>query len=456
MADSISTKPDSTRPDITLDPRTYARGLSCVHCGLCLPACPTCVETGNEADSPRGRIQLMLAMADGRIRATPDAVNHLDLCLDCRACEPACPSGVVYHELIEETRVKLAHRADPIDSTSPDKPEPTVVDRFLRFLFFHVLTHPTRLKLALLPARLLQKVGLWKVFKSIGLFNILGPKLGKLQQMLPSSGQLWPPAPCERYGNSNATKRVGFLTGCIGSVMYEPVNRRAIELLVACGAEVLVPKSQGCCAAIHHHNAAEHEAQQLARANIDAFLPKNSEREVDWIVSTIGGCGAQLRDYSTLLRDDPNYADRAKTFVSKVRDISEVLLELGLPSNLHRVQETVTYHDACHLAHAQRVTTAPRALLGKVPGLKLIPLHESDMCCGAAGTYNLTQPEMATQLARRKLENIAQTNCSICVTGNAGCSMHIASEADRLGRKLRVVHPVDILHRAVFGSRKSV
>ncbi|HQY88888.1 MAG TPA: heterodisulfide reductase-related iron-sulfur binding cluster [Tepidisphaeraceae bacterium] len=439
-----------TKPDITLDPRTYARGLSCVHCGLCLPACPTYTETGNEADSPRGRIQLMLAMADGRIRATKDAVEHLDLCLDCRACEPACPSGVVYHELIEETRVKLEQRSDSIESDSKNKDRKTIVDRFLRLMFFHIFTHPTRLKLALLPARLLQRIGLWKVFNSIGLFNILGPKLGKLQQMLPSQGQLWPPAPREKYGTG--TKRVGFLTGCIGSVMYEPVNRRAIELLVACGAEVLVPKSQKCCAAIHHHNAAEHEAQRFARANIDAFLPKDSAQPVDWIVSTIGGCGAQLRDYGTLLRDDPNYAERAKIFAWKVRDISEVLLELGMPANLHRVEETVTYHDACHLAHAQRVTVAPRALLAKVPGLKLIPLPESDMCCGAAGTYNLTQPEMATKLARRKLDNIALTKCSTCVTGNAGCSMHISSEADRLDRKLTVVHPVDILHRAVFGN----
>lgn len=452
MPDSPSTRPDPTRPDITLDPRTYARGLACVHCGLCLPACPTYTETGNEADSPRGRIQLILAMADGRIRATPDAVNHLDLCLDCRACEPACPSGVVYHELIEETRVKLAHRNGPIDSASSGKPGPNIVDRFLRFLFFHIFTHPTRLKLTLLPARLFQKIGLWKMFKSIGLFNMMGPKLGKLQQLLPDSGRLWPAAPREHYGNLTATKRVGFLTGCIGSVMYEPVNRRAIELLVARGAEVLVPKTQQCCGAIHHHNAAEREAHLLARANIDAFLPKNSEREVDWIVSTIAGCGAMLRDYATLLRDDPDYAGRAEIFESRVRDITEVLLELGLPEKLHRVEETVTYHDACHLAHAQRVTVAPRMLLAKVPGLTVIPLPESDMCCGAAGTYNLTQPDMATRLARRKLDNIAQTKCSTCVTGNAGCSMHIASEANRLGRHVRVVHPVDILHRAVFGT----
>ena len=212
----------------------------------------------------------------------------------------------------------------------------------------------------------------------------------------------------------------------------------------------LRPPAQNCCGAIHHHSGAHAPAEALARRNIDAFLPVG-EGGVDFIATNIAGCGAMLREYDVLLRDDPQYSERAKQFVTRVRDISEVLLELGLPEMRHPVNETVTYHDACHLAHAQKVTAAPRKLLEKVPGLKLVPLPESDMCCGAAGTYNLTQPEMSTALAARKLSNIAATGAAVCATGNVGCAMQIQSEAAARGEKLRVEHPVDLLHRAVVG-----
>jgi glycolate oxidase iron-sulfur subunit len=207
---------------------------------------------------------------------------------------------------------------------------------------------------------------------------------------------------------------------------------------------------QTCCGAIHHHNGAWAPAQEFARRNIDAALPKDGP-PADRIVSTIAGCGAMLKDYDHLLRDDPRYAERAKAFVARVRDVSEVLAELGLPEMRHPVNLTVTYHDACHLAHAQKVTAAPRKLLAAIPGLKLVPLAESDMCCGAAGTYNLEHPEMATDLATRKLRNIASTGAATCVTGNAGCALHIGSGAAARGQTLRIVHPVELLHRAVFG-----
>lgn len=437
MSTSLPISP--SKPAIELDPRTFKRGLSCVHCGLCLPACPTYTETGNEADSPRGRIQLMLGLADGRLELTESAKEHLDLCLDCRACETACPSGVVYHELIEETRAK-------IDAKTPL----TAKGKFLRWVFFNIFTKPTRLKLSLVPARIMQKIGLYGLVRKTGLFKLLPGELRKMEQMLPPTGRLWPKRPKELYPAPNAKKRVAFLTGCVGSVMFDEVNRKAIELLVACGAEVIVPRSQTCCGAIHHHNAAHHEAEQLARQNIDAMLPDGG-KEVDYVVTTIAGCGAMLRELDLLLRDDPKYAEKSKRFASKVRDISEVLAELGLPEKLHSVEATVTYHDACHLAHAQRVMAAPRTLLAKVPGVKLISLPESDMCCGAAGTYNLTQPEMATRLAERKLKHIASTGAPTCVTGNVGCAMHIDSEAQARAMNLKVMHPVEILHQAVFG-----
>lgn len=421
-----------------LDKRAYQRGLSCVHCGLCLPACPTYTETGNEADSPRGRIQLMLGLSDKSIQVSESAIHHLDLCLDCRACETACPSGVVYHELIEDARARLSRES-----------QPSLQTRVVRWMFLNIFTRPTRLKLAILPARVMQKIGLYALLRKVGLFKLLPSQLRKMEQMLPARGSLWASSLPALTPSDNPKARVGFFAGCVGSVMFEDVNRMAVELLVACGAEVVAPVAQRCCGAIHHHNGYQEPAAELARRNIDAFLPL-AGKPVDFIATNIAGCGAMLRDYDVLLRDDAAYRDRAKIFASKVRDISEVLIELGLPKPANPIEQTVTYHDACHLAHAQKVTGAPRQLLKSIPGLKLVPLPESDMCCGAAGTYNLTQPEMATRLAERKLANVGLTGCTICVSGNVGCALHIQSQADATGKTLNVVHPIELLHRAMF------
>ncbi len=429
-------------PDLTLDPRTYGRALSCVHCGLCLPACPTYTETGHEGDSPRGRIQLMRGLADGAISLTPTVQEHLDLCLDCRACETACPSGVVYHELIEETRMRFAHTQ-----------RAGMQSRLMRALFFQLLTRPFRLKLALLPARLLQKLGIYALLRRSGVFGILPAGLAKMEQMLPGNGQLWPRALPEITPPPNRARpsmTIGFLPGCVGGVMFSEVNRKAVELLAAGGAEVVVPARQTCCGAIHHHNGDHDSAMSRARRNIDAFIPVGG-KQCDLIVTAIAGCGAMLREYDVLLRDDAEYAARAKVFASRVRDVSEALIQLPLPEPRFSVNATATYHDACHLAHAQKVTAAPRKLLARVPGLKLVALPESDMCCGAAGTYNLTQPEMATKLADRKLRHIASTRAAMCITGNVGCAMHIQSRAHAAGQTLRVMHPVEILHRGIFG-----
>jgi glycolate oxidase iron-sulfur subunit len=437
-----------TATPLPLDPRTYDRALSCVHCGLCLPACPTYTQTFHEGDSPRGRIQLMRGMAEGVIQPTESVRKHLDLCLDCRACETACPSGVVYHELIEETRERLSRDV-----------KLTLQARFMRWIFFHVFIYPTRLKLALLPARLMQKIGLYALLRKTGLFKLLPTQLRKMEQMLPTSGKIWPgrlpssmPARNQPRGpiSHDAKQIVAFFPGCIGSVMFEKVNRQAVELLNACGADVRVSRGQVCCGAIHHHNGSWEPAKQFARRNIDVILGTGSASP-KLIATNIAGCGAMLKDYDHLLRDDPQYADRAREFSSRVRDISEVLLELGLPEIKHPVNLTITYHDACHLAHAQKVTAAPRKLLARIAGLKLVPLAESDMCCGAAGTYNLTQPEMATDLADRKLKYIQATGAAVCATGNVGCAMHIQSQAQARGQQLQVVHPVELLHQAVFG-----
>jgi glycolate oxidase iron-sulfur subunit len=383
----------------------------------------------------------MMGLATGDIQLTPSVRHHLDLCLDCRACESACPSGVVYHELIEETRQRFAEMAPPRGHR-----------RLMQAIFYNVFVYPTRLKFALLPARIMQRLGIYAALRKSGLFQYLPEGLQKMEQMLPEEGRLWPKALPEKTLARSDTRKatVGFFAGCIGSVMFDKVNRKAVELLSAAGAEVIAPRAQVCCGAIHHHSGSNKPAVAFAKQNIDAFIPEKGE-PVDFIATNIAGCGAMLREYDHLLRDNAKYAQRAKEFARRVRDISEVLAELGLPEMKHRVETTATYHDACHLAHAQKVTAAPRKLLAQVPGLKMVPLPDSDMCCGAAGTYNLEHPAMSTKLAERKLKNIRYTGAELCITGNVGCAMQIQSEAQRHGKNLRVLHPVEVLHQAVFG-----
>lgn len=449
-------------PTIGLSPAAYSAGNACVQCGLCLPACPTYLETGNEADSPRGRIRQMLGLHDGDVPYTAAGQEHLDRCLDCRACETACPSGVVYHRLIEDARHKLEER-----KLGEHKKLPPRI-RFERWLFENVLTQPARLRMALLPVRVLQKLGLWRLLRKLGANRLLPASVARLERMLPDGGSIWPGSlpPYSRAGgielvvtmlnpSANGSARpaalVGFFEGCIASVMNAEVHRKAAELLCASGADVICPPDQICCGAIHLHNNDPVAAMDLARRNIDVYLPEGGP-ELDYIVTCTAGDGAMLRQYGELLADDERYAQRARRFSAKVRDITEVLLELGLPRMNARLAGAVTYHDACHLAHAQQVTRAPRDLIRAIPGLELVELPESDVCCGAAGTYNITQPEMAGALARRKLDRVRETRSEYLVSGNIGCSLHLAAEARDRRQEVKIIHPVELLHAAVFGA----
>lgn len=438
--------PGHPLPVLKLDPRTYARAQDCVHCGLCLTACPTYLVTGSEADSPRGRIHLIKGLADARIAPTPAVLKHLDLCLDCRACETACPSDVVYHELIEETRARFAEAGSP-----------PPMDALTRTAVFHLLPYPVRLKLALLPIRLLQRLIAWEpLVRGLAAMRMTRG-LHNLSRLVPRQGRLWEPALTEHYpaqpaSGSGAEMKIGFFTGCVGSVLDCDVNRQAVQLLQLAGCRVWAPRPQYCCGAIHHHSGRIEQARRFARANIDAFQRRAGPHRCDRIVSTVAGCGAMLKEYPHLLRDDPAYAPRAEAFAACVHDISELLLELApLPPPQRALHATVTYHDACHLAHAQRVTEAPRKLLSWISDLRVVPLVESTVCCGAAGTYSLQQPHMAAALAQRKLQRILDSGADTCVTGNVGCAMQIRAEADRQGANLRVVHPVTLLHEAYFG-----
>jgi glycolate oxidase iron-sulfur subunit len=458
---------------LKLDPRTYDRALSCVHCGLCLPACPTYLQTGHEAEGPRGRIQLMRGLSDGTIEPTRKVREHLDSCLGCRGCETACPSGVVYHELLDETR----HRLKKYDREKP--PQYESYRGVLRWFVRNVVTHPTRLKVSVAPIRMLKRTGMYGVLERLKVMQLLPPPLRKMEQMLPETGPIWP-RPLPRYtgakgmdavlmalqntamlgrfaqskdgSNARSTTRkiAGFFAGCVGSIFYDRVNRMAIDLLAACGLDVFAPSSQGCCGAIHKHGGEIEEARRLARKNIDLFLPRDGSA-VDFIVTNIGGCGAALQEYDVLLRDDPEYASAAREFRRRYRDISQMLLELKLPEMTHPVHLTAAYHDACHLTHAQRLREPPRQLLSQIPGLKLIPMLEADLCCGAAGTYNLEQPRMAAELADRKLGNIVAAGADVLIAGNAGCAAHLAAHAKSRGVNLRIMHPVELVHQAIFG-----
>ena len=449
---SAGDRPRTTSlPQLKLDDHTYDRALACVHCGLCLPACPTYTTNGLEGDSPRGRIQIMKDLADGRIDATAPVLEHLDLCLDCRACETACPSGVVYHELIETTRAQL----------KPQRRQ-SLNDRMLDLMFNHIFTRPTRLKFALLPARLLQRVGLWNLLANGAPSRLMPASIRKMNRMLPKQGKLWPanlrshyPATRNRTSQGKPKATVAMFPGCVGSVMYQHVNRKTVELLQLFGCDVVVPKAMTCCGAIPHHAGDEEAARKFIRQNIDAIFPtrEGDTPKIDFIVNNIAGCGAGLKDAGHIMRDDAQYADRAAYFSSRVRDITELLVELDPDKPDRAMDRTVAYHHACHLAHAQKVTDPPMTVLSWIPGLKVAPLQESDMCCGAAGTYNLSEPEMATQLGQRKVEHLRAAGVSICVTGNVGCAMQIASEAEAAGLTLELLHPVELLHEAYFGRR---
>jgi glycolate oxidase iron-sulfur subunit len=410
----------------------YRRYQECVHCGLCTASCPTYIETCDENDSPRGRIYLMRAVADGRLAMGPGVREHLELCLDCRACESACPSGVQYGKMIEPFKIALQSAAKGREKTS----------LLQRLILHHLFPYPRRVKLALWPARLLQRIGFLDWAERMGLFRLLPPTLRRMQAMLPqltgASGRL--PEVLPPVGTKRA--RVALFLGCVADAMYPETNAATARVLQENGCEVVVPRGQACCGAIHYHSGVERPAVDLARRNLAVF----DDAGVEAIIVNAAGCGAMLKDYAHLL--PPELHDQAALFVAKVKDISEFLVALGPLPSRNAVRLRVTYHDACHLCHGQQIRSQPRALLAMIPGLELVPLEETEICCGAAGTYNLTQPEMSERLGRRKMDHIEATHAQVVATGNVGCILQIARKVKERGRAIEVVHPVDLLDRA--------
>ena len=415
----------------------YRRFQDCVHCGLCTASCPTYVETGDENDSPRGRIYLMRAVTDGRLAMSDSVRKHLNLCLDCRACETACPSGVQYGRLIEPFKVALEQSAPAEKKTS----------LLQRMILHHLFPYEKRVKLALAPARVFQRLGLIDWAEKAGLMKLLPPTLRRMQAMLPANlkGGSRLPEVLPPIGEKRAT--VALFLGCVADAMYPGTTAATARVLQHNGCEVHIPREQVCCGAIHYHSGVEGPALDFARTNMRVFEPA----KYDAIIVNAAGCGAMMKDYDHILPAADR--DAAKRFKEKVRDISQFLMELGPVRPAHAVARRVTYHDACHLCHAQGVRNQPRQLLGMIPGLELVPLEESEICCGAAGTYNLTQPEMSERLGRRKMDRIAKTGAEVVATGNIGCILQIARKVKERNAPIEVVHPIDLLDQAYRGTR---
>jgi glycolate oxidase iron-sulfur subunit len=407
----------------------------CVHCGFCLPVCPTYVLWNQEMDSPRGRIYLMKMVADGAATINETWVSHFDACLGCMACVTACPSGVEYGKLIEATRAQIERR---YTRPAPEK-------RFRRLLF-SIFPRPDRLRALLLPLRLYQKAGLQSLVRRAGIPKLLPARFRAMEALLPQvpAQETLPeliPAQGERR------RRVGLLLGCVQRVLFPQVNAATARVLAAEGCEVVAPKAQPCCGALLVHAGEEEQAVQLARQTIDAF----EKAQVDAVIINAAGCGSNVKEYGHLLRDDPEYAERAKAFAAKCRDVSEFLAELEPRATRHALPLRVAYHDACHLQHAQGVRLQPRTVLGRIPQLEVLEIPEAAICCGSAGIYNLVQPEAATELGDRKASHIAALEADIVVSGNPGCLLQLQSALARAGRKLQVRHFIELLDASIRG-----
>lgn len=433
-AGPVPSSAGATVPGARID---YERFLDCVHCGLCTSACPTYLETGNENDSPRGRIYLMRSVVDGRLPLDETVSRHLDLCLDCRSCETACPSGVQYGRLIEPFRVDMRKsQSAPARNTEPAW--------FRRFVLYGLFPYPNRMRWALLPARVMQKLGLDRWLDRIGLTKRLPGPLARMQALLPPLGPTPAPLPEVLPAIGPRRARVALFTGCVAETLFAETNRATARVLQHNGCEVVVPRSQVCCGAIHYHSGAGGPALDFARRNAESF-----PADVDAVVVNVAGCGSMLKDYGHVAHetapDDAAVGALLSKFASKVRDVSEFLAALGPVRPEGPIPLRAAYHDACHLVHAQKVREQPRSLLALVPGLELVPLAESEVCCGAAGSYNLTEPEMADRLAKRKCDHVLSTGAQVLITGNAGCSLQIRAALHRRGHPLWVAHPMDVL-----------
>jgi glycolate oxidase iron-sulfur subunit len=440
---NAAAKPVSAAGSSTIN---YDRFLDCVHCGLCTSACPTYLETGDENDSPRGRIYLMRAVTDQRIELSPSVARHLELCLDCRSCETACPSGVQYGRLIEPFRIGMQQRGEGSGESSAPR-------WFQRLILYGLFPYAGRLRWALAPARIMQALQLDRLADLVGATKLLPSPLRRMQRLLPALKRTPPPLPVVLPAKGARRARVALFTGCVADAMFRDMHWATARVLQANGCDVVVPQRQACCGAIHYHTGAGAPALEFALQNLAAFMEAdNGEVPIDAYIVNVAGCGSMLKDYGhvadELMPEDEAQRRRLAEFAAKVKDVSEFLEELGPLSPTREVKMKATYHDACHLCHAQGVSRQPRELLSRVRGLELVPLAESSICCGAAGSYNLTEPDMADRLGKRKADHIRDSGAAAVISANAGCTLQIQALLRESGNPLPVLHPVEILDRA--------
>ena len=415
----------------------------CVHCGFCLQACPTYLQLGLETDSPRGRIHLIQALAEGRVEATPSLVGHLDLCLQCRACETACPSSVPFGRIMESGRAMLVQQG-----------RLPLAWRVRLFLLRQLLPYPKRLRFLFSLLRLYQRSGLQRVLRASRLLRLMPGGLSEAESMLPQV----PPRPFELppkpTGTAATSRRVALLTGCAMPLLYPRTHEATVRVLARHGFQLVAPAEQRCCGALNLHAGDRRTTRELARRNIDAFLSAG----VEVVIVNSAGCGSTMKEYGELLAEDAEYAEQAHRFAAMVRDVSEFLAALPFePPRLRRaVPQRVTYQDSCHLVHAQQVRSAPRELLRAIPGLELVELEAPDRCCGSAGIYSFAQREMSLRLLDDKMRDVAATGAPVIATANPGCMMQLEAGLRRHGLPGRVVHVIELLdeaYRAEDGGR---
>jgi glycolate oxidase iron-sulfur subunit len=417
---------------------------SCVHCGFCLATCPSYRVLGKEMDSPRGRIYLMDAINEGKIALNPATVEHFDSCLGCLACVSTCPSGVQYDKLISATRHQVERN---YNRSLPDK--------LVRQLIFSLFPNPDLLRILLFPLLVYQKLGISKLLQATGLIKAISPRLAAMESILPeitlksfqdNLPDIIPAKDEKRY-------RVGVILGCVQRLFFSGVNEATVRVLTANGCEVVIPKSQGCCAALPEHQGQTEQAKTLARQMIDSFADTN----VDFVIINAAGCGHTLKEYGHILADDPEYAEKAKQFAAKVKDSQEFLANVGLTAKLSPLTDknlTLVYQDACHLLHGQKISVQPRQLLKQIPGVILKEPIDAALCCGSAGVYNMLQPEVAEELGKQKAENLINTGADLIASPNPGCSLQISKYLQ--GKTISVMHPMELLDYAIRGDKLEI
>ena len=413
----------------------------CVHCGFCLSTCPSYRVIGKEMDSPRGRIYLMDAINKGEANLDQATVQHFDSCLGCLACVTTCPSDVQYDKLIAATRPQ-------VERNYPRN----IFDRIYRQLIFSFFPYPNRLRPLLIPLLIYQKLGLQTLVRKTKLLKKISPRLASMESILPeiTAQSFQDKFPDVIPAQGKKRYRVGVILGCVQRLFFSPVNEATVRVLTANGCEVVIPKTQGCCAALPAHQGQEKQAQSLAKQMIDSF----AETDVDFIIINAAGCGHTLKEYGHILEDDPEYKEKAEAFVKKVKDIQEFLAVVGLTAKLSPLQDEpldLVYQDACHLLHGQQISLQPRQLLKEIPGVKLHEPIDAALCCGSAGVYNMLQPQVAEELGDKKANNLLNTGAKMIVSSNPGCSLQIKKHLEQKGKEMPLFHPMQLLDYSIQG-----